>query len=37
VRLAIERIDLLERVVTVVFRETLGSGAPPTEPVEATS
>lgn len=37
VRLAVEAIDLLERAVTLVFRETLGSGAPPAEAAEATS
>lgn len=37
VRLAIEAIDLLERAVTFVFREALGSGTPPAEAAEATS
>jgi exoribonuclease-2 len=37
VRLAVEGVDLLERAVALVFRETLGGGAPPTEAAEATS
>jgi exoribonuclease-2 len=31
VRLEVERIDLLERSLTAVYREVLGSGAPPAE------
>jgi len=37
VRLAVERADLLERTLSVQYRERLGSGAPPAEPAEATS
>ncbi len=37
VRLALERIDLLERSLMAVYRETLGSGAPPAEEAEVAS
>ena len=37
VRLAVEQIDLLERALAVVYRETLGTGTPPTEAAETTS
>ncbi len=37
VRLAIESVDLWERALSLVYRETLGSGAPPPEAAETTS
>jgi exoribonuclease-2 len=37
VRLEIERVDLLERSLAAVYRETLGSGAPPAEEAEVAS
>lgn len=37
VRLAVEGVDLLERTLSVRYRETLGGGAPPAESAEATS
>ena len=37
VRLDIEKIDLLERSLSALYRETIGSGAPPAEAAEATS
>ena len=37
VRLAVGGVDLLERTLSVQYRERLGSGAPPAEPAEATS
>ncbi|HET7197050.1 MAG TPA: RNB domain-containing ribonuclease, partial [Burkholderiales bacterium] len=37
VRLAIEGVDLLERSLSALYRETLGSGPPPAEAAEATS
>jgi exoribonuclease-2 len=37
VRLEIQEVDLLERALTALYRETLGSGTPPTEPAEVTS
>jgi exoribonuclease II len=37
VRLEIEHIDLLERSLALVYRETLGRGVPPAEQAEAAS
>ncbi|HEX7055482.1 MAG TPA: ribonuclease catalytic domain-containing protein [Burkholderiales bacterium] len=37
VRLAIQSIDLLERALTLVYRETLGSGPAPADELEPTS
>ena len=37
VRLAIENVDLWERALSLVYRETLDSGTPPTEAAETTS
>lgn len=37
VRLELERVDLLERSLSAVYRETMGSGAPPAEEAEVAS